>query len=1105
MRAQRSFFALLGNLALLPALAGAQHVGSEFQVNTYTTDDQRTLSAPRDAPGGLVAADASGNFVVVWYGSGEGYGSGIFGQRYDSEGVAVGEEFRVNSHTSGGSRPSVAMAAEGDFVVVWMGQDGSNAGVVGQRYDSEGAPQGVEFRVNSYTTLGQGNPFVASDASGNFVVVWTSDRQYEDSWGIFGQRYDSGGAAQGSEFRVNSYTPEAQHEPSVAMAATGDFVVVWASRDQDGDFYGVFGQRYDSAGVAQGGEFRVNSYTTGSQDLASVASDASGNFVVVWHGPGQSEGYGIFGQRYDSSGKALGGEFHVNSYIAGVQIFPSVASDAGGNFSVVWQGSGLGDALGIFAQRYDSDGVPQGGEFRVSTYTTLHQQFSSVAATGVREFVVAWESNGQDGSGFGVFGQRIDSGGDQIPPSVTVTAPNGGERLFTGLSYPLQWTASDETALSSFDVLVSADGGGTFAPIADCQGLPGAARRCLWLAPGPPSATALVRVRAQDTSGNSALDDSDAVFSIVSGTGSVTVETPNSDVNWQVGSLQGIEWTHNLGLKSTFRIELDRDDDGSYEELIATAAPADGARSGSFAWTVTGPPSAICRVRASWTANLAVTDSSDVTFQITLDPSEFQINTYTTDDQQPSSIGSDGNGNFVVVWTSSGQDGSGGGVFGQRYDSAGEALGGEFRVNSYTTSSQGGASVASDAMGNFVVVWSGGGLGDVSGIFGQRYDSTGDPQGTEFRVNSYTTNSQSSASVASDASGNFVVVWRSRGGPGGDADDVFGRRYDRTGEPLGTEFRVNSYTTAYQTQGSVASDASGNFVVVWSSSTTNVKLGVFGQRYDSDGTAQGSEFLVDSPGRSGGPSVATDATGDFVVVWHNQGPYGGDDVYGRRFDRTGVPQGPTFRVNSFIAGYQQDPSLASDASGNFVVAWNSRDQDGNYDGIFGQRYDSAGVAQGDEFQINAHTTGQQQSPSVGASGTNQFVVAWTSDDQDGDAAGGFGRRFDFGSANTITVESPNTNVKWRIGSVQRIKWTHSLGLGKTFRIKLDRDDDGDYEELIAAAAPADSDTNGHFAWTVTGPVSGSARMRVSWTDDLSVSDVSDMTFQIRPAALDSER
>jgi hypothetical protein len=93
---------------------------------------------------------------------------------------------------------------------------------------------------------------------------------------------------------------------------------------------------------------------------------------------------------------------------------------------------------------------------------------------------------------------------------------------------------------------------------------------------------------------------------------------------------------------------------------------------------------------------------------------------------------------------------------------------------------------------------------------------------------------------------------------------------------------------------------------------------------------------------------------------------------------------------------------------------------------------------------------------------------------------------------------PNANLKWRIGSQQKIQWTHNLGVNAAFRIELDRYNDGVYEELIAAAAPALAAAKGRFDWTVTGPPSAAARVRVSWSDNLSVSDSTDGAFQIRP-------
>jgi hypothetical protein len=559
---------------------------------------------------------------VVWRSLGQdGDLEGIFARRYDSTGNRVGNEFRVNTFTpSRQMYPTVASAADGGFVVVWdsYNQDGNSYGVFGQRYDAGGVRQGAEFRINTYTTSHQRFPSAASDLDGDFVVVWNSYTQDGERYGIFGQRYDSLGVAQGGEFAVNTYTTHSQRFPSVASDANGNFVVVWSSYGQDGSAYGIFGQRYDSAGNALGDEFQVSSYTPGQQRFPSVSSDADGDFVVVWNSFLQDgSAYGIFGQRYDSSGAPQGGEFRVNSYTTSEQRWPSVAKASSGNFVVTWY-SDLqdGNSYGVFGRLYDDAGQAQGDEFQVNTYTTSYQIFPGVGAIGPNQFVVTWESFTQDGSNWAVFGQRYDFGGDTTPPAVTVGAPDGGEKLYTASSYLIRWTATDDTALASFDVSASGDGGASFTPIADCQGLAGQARSCLWLAPEPIAQAALVRVAAQDTSGNSASDDSDAVFRIIAGTAAVTVANPNVNLKWRIGTLQQVRWTHNLGPNSAFRIELDRYDDGTFEELLAAAAPPLDGRRGSLGWTVTGPVSAKARVRISWTGNPAVTDASDVTFQI---------------------------------------------------------------------------------------------------------------------------------------------------------------------------------------------------------------------------------------------------------------------------------------------------------------------------------------------------------------------------------------------------------------------------------------------------------------------------------------------------------
>jgi hypothetical protein len=328
-------------------------------------------------------------------------------------GNPIGPEFRVNTYTTDSQyRPALAADLTGSFVVVWQSlfQDGSDWGIFGQRYDSTGAPLGPEFRVNTHMAGSQYQPAVASDSSGNFVVVWADGFQDGSINGVFGQRYESSGAPLGPEFRVNTYTTLPQYFPAVASDSSGNFVVVWHSINQDGSSRGVFGQRYTSTGAPLGPEFRVNTYTTSDQAFPAVASDSSGNFVVVWASEYQDGSvWGVFGQRYASTGAPLGPEFRVNTYTTSFQDAPAVASDSSGNFVVVWRSySQDGSGEGVFGQRYDSTGAPLGPEFGVNTYTTNWQDEPAVASDSSGSFVVVWSSP-QDGSG--VFGQRYDGTG----------------------------------------------------------------------------------------------------------------------------------------------------------------------------------------------------------------------------------------------------------------------------------------------------------------------------------------------------------------------------------------------------------------------------------------------------------------------------------------------------------------------------------------------------------------------------------------------------------------------------------------------------------------------------------------------------------------------
>jgi hypothetical protein len=351
---------------------------------------------------------------VTWTSYGQdGSTRGIFARRFSSAGVAQSAEFQVNSFTSSHqSFPAVAAEANGDFVVAWQSVGHYNAGygIFAQRFESSGAPLGSEFRVNSYTNYNQIFPAVASDGDGDFIVVWHSLAQDGFAGGIFAQRFDSSGAPQGVEFQANSFTASYQSLAKVAADSDGDFVVAWTSYNQDGGpNYGAFAQRFDSAGLPRGAEFQVNSYTTGGQKSVAIDSDSDGDFVIAWMSARDGSNYGVFARRFDSTGAPQSVEFQVNAYTTGFQRNPAIASDGDGDFVVAWMSAAQDDSnYGVFARRFGSAGGSHGPEFRVNTYTIDRQYTPAVSPKNDGDFVVVWASlGGQDGDLKGVFGQRF--------------------------------------------------------------------------------------------------------------------------------------------------------------------------------------------------------------------------------------------------------------------------------------------------------------------------------------------------------------------------------------------------------------------------------------------------------------------------------------------------------------------------------------------------------------------------------------------------------------------------------------------------------------------------------------------------------------------------
>ncbi len=358
-----------------------------------------------DDPGQTVASQPNGMFVATWaVNTFDGSGWAVDAQMYDSGGAPIGPAFQVNTTSTGQQMyPAVAASANGDFVVTWSsnGQDGSGWGVYAQLFGPNGNPLGGEFQVNTTTAGDQMDSAAAMDANGNFVITWQSQDPVTGIWNIYAQRYDAGATPVGNEFQVNPATGSDNTSARVAMDNAGDTVVIWSSYGQDGSGWGVYGQRFDSNGNALGGEFQVNTTTAGDQMYPDVAMNQYGQFAVTWSSNGQDgSGWGVYLQEYDATGAPIGGETRANTTTAGDQMNSSVALDPEGDFMVTWQ-SNAGGQTG-------SKPIVQLGAGGLSLVTTALT--TTTTLSGVTQVV-----SGQDGAtGWNIYAQQFDDSGNPL-------------------------------------------------------------------------------------------------------------------------------------------------------------------------------------------------------------------------------------------------------------------------------------------------------------------------------------------------------------------------------------------------------------------------------------------------------------------------------------------------------------------------------------------------------------------------------------------------------------------------------------------------------------------------------------------------------------------
>lgn len=362
--------------------------------------------------------------------------------------------------------------------------------------------------------------------------------------------------------------------------------------------------------LPEGAEVPVNTYTMSDQEYSAIAIAPDGSYIITWSSREQDgNNDGVYAQRYDANGIPMGSEFRVNTFTTGAQRKPDIAIVQDGSFIITWMSEGqIPYNFDIYAQRYDSAANPVGSEFRVNTYLSNTQGAPSIAAASDGSFIITWYSWEQDGFLGGIYAQRYYTSGNPIGSEFRVNEYIGGSQ-------------------ADPDVAMAQDG--------------------------------------------------------------------SFIITW---------WSDNQ----------------------------DGSGRGGYARRY---------------------NSAGIPFG-----SEFQVNSYTSDDQMSPRVAIATDGSFIITWASWGQDGSGAGIFAQRFDANGNCINGEFQVNAYNANDQWLPDVGIAVDGSFVITWTSYQDGSDTDIYAKAFDSSGIPVGDEVKVNTTTARSQYWPRIAIN-SDNTVITW----------------------------------------------------------------------------------------------------------------------------------------------------------------------------------------------------------------------------------------------------------------------------------------------------------------------------------------------------------
>jgi len=361
----------------------------------------------------------------------------------------------------------------------------------------------------------------------------------------------------------------------------------------------------------------------------------------------------------------------------------------------------------------------------------------------------------------------------------------------------------------------------------------------------------------------------------------------------------------------------------------------------------------------------------------TIDGSNFKISDNIWDGNQTKPrIASFSNGNRIVTWWEP-RSGSAD-IHAQFYDDDANLLGENIKVNGTYYAAM--PDVAAGGDSRALVVWSN---YKKLNIQGQLISSDGNLSGPVIKIDTLDTGS---GFVSVDYNnGTYIVTWHESQAP--DYGNIFARRFDVNGIPLGPSFKVNDdMGTTTQDRPDIAINNQGDFLIVWQDSRNNWPK-IYAQIFNSDGEKVNSNIRINhSPTDSLFlfylPCAAATDSCQFVIAYRTFQQNVENNVSLRFFGSDGSYIGNSIGLNDepiydrYGSKNAVNPAITTGDSSRIVVTWEDEFEGDDYyyyDDLRGQRLIS-NTKVGSNFSISDDDGSDQNNSAVDLWGKEIFIT-----------------------------------------------------------------------------------------------------------------------------------